>query len=151
MTDGTRRIVGKAKAISLVLGGVATLAAAVGAHFRPETKARETAGAAAAAVRELRSEVRKRLRHAENAATAAGVTCRSEADSVRTLVLGWLLASRDRSSGSARTDGQVAKNLGEVVKQLGKAKAATLEPLIRAAPAKPKAVHRLEQISKGVE
>lgn len=116
-----------AKLVVYVTSAVAALATATTAHFKDERVAKETARASAAAVIALREDFQARAQDAERAATAALRSCKAEADSVRTLVLGWLIAHRGRGQSQRET----ADNLQRVVKQLGQAKAAALKPLIR--------------------
>jgi hypothetical protein len=150
----------RAKAWSIAAGGTATIVVALAALFRPETVARETAGAAAAEISKLQDEVsqlerrmRGSVRRCERAVHRGVAQARSEADNVRTMLLGWLLGQR----GSTAPTRQLNQALTSVVKQLG-AKAKGLEPLVQQANAPAPIPHvdkrkptKLEQLSKGAE
>lgn len=154
-TDEVERVEGKwvrrAKAWSIAAGGLATLIVALAAHLKPETVARETAGAAASAIRRVQRE----LERIDKAMLAAQDSCkresrrgaaraRAEADSARTLLLGYLLAQR----GTPQR--KIEEAISGVVKQLGSDKAKALQPLVRRAP--PRKLDppvKLEQLSKG--
>jgi hypothetical protein len=151
----------RAKAWSISAGGVATIVVALAALFRPETVARETAGAAAAEISKLQAEIarldkalRGSQRRCERSVRRGVAQARSEADNVRTMLLGWLLGQR-RHRAPTR---QLNEALSSVVKQLG-AKAKGLGPLGQQ-PDRPSAPFpqsaqrkptKLEQISKGAE
>jgi len=140
----------RAKAWSIAAGGTATIVVALAALFRPETVARETAGAAAAEIDKLRAAHKVSERACERAVRRGVSQARAEADSVRTMLLGWLLGQR---KSGASPDRQLGEALTTVVKQLGD-KAKGLEPLI-SAPAPPQVKttqpSKLEQLSKGTE
>lgn len=146
----------KAKAIAIVITALTALATAVLAHFRPETVAEQTAGAAAVQLRQLHVAVKQQ----DKALGAAQAVCqrvaaegaakaKAEADSARTLLLGFLLANK-------APRGDAGDALAKVVKQLGENKtAAGLKPLLKAPPAPVQRKlnlappDRLEQLSKG--
>lgn len=143
----------RAKAIAIVIGAVATAATAVLAHFQPETVAKETAGVTATALQRLQDDQETALKtvqaRCEAAAEQAAAKTKAEADSVRTLLLGYLLAQRRAGSST-----EVAAALGKVAKQLGKSKVDRLVPQDKPVKALRRAdtsVKALRKISKGGE
>ena len=146
----------KAKAIAIVITAVTALVTAVLAHFRPETVAEETAGAAAAQLRQLQASISqqdKNIQASQEAcqriAAAGAAKAKAEADSARTMLLGYLLANKQAGRG------QVGEALAQVVKQLGDHKAAAalkpdpppeVQKRVKLAPPA-----RLEQLSKGAQ
>lgn len=112
----------------LFLGGVLTAVTAAGAHFRPETLAERTAGATSEALEALADDLEATELHCEQVAAAGAAEARAEADAVRTLVLGYLLA---QGQGGKATPRRVQETLEEVMEDLGEHKAATeLAPLM---------------------
>lgn len=141
----------RAKAIAIVITAVAGLVTAILAHFRPETVAEHTAGVTAKALTDLEANQTKALQGVQAAcqrvAQDAADKAKAEADSVRTLVLGYLLAQRGKGPRAA------AAALDKAVKQLG-SNSKGLEPLIKTRPPpKPDKIEtqlkQLRQISKG--
>jgi hypothetical protein len=114
--------------------GLAGLAG-VSAHVFPaeEKVAKETASASAAGLTALDQEVVKELAatkaSCETVSAAAVRDAKAETDSVRTLVLGYMLALQSRG-GANTNQAELQKALGEVVAGLGKQKAATLAPIL---------------------
>ena len=152
ITDETDRADGhwirRAKAWSVAAGGLATLVVALSAHLKPETVARETAGAAATEVRRLDKALEATQNACKRTARQAVARARAESDSARTLLLGYLLAQR-----GAPERRQIGDAISGVVKQLGASKVQNLKPLI-SPPApikKPNSPTKLEKLSKGSE
>jgi hypothetical protein len=153
---------------AIMIAGLAGVTGVSAQLFPSESKAKETAAASAAGFTALDQELDKSLaanRAACEAVSAAAVRdAKAEADSVRTLVLGYMLALQSRGGPNASQEG-LQKALGEVVAGLGKSKAASLAPILDGqeqvsaavqlpAPAAPmeraprKAAARLEQLAK---
>ena len=146
----------RAKAIAIVIAALGTLATAILAHFQPETVAQETAGATAAEITTLQAAIKEQDRavRASQAACMAAqertvASAKAEADSVRTLLLGYLLASQRVASGDKR----LKAALGQVVSQISNPALRTFAPQtktpkVRKAPTfSPPS--RLQQLSKG--
>lgn len=113
----------RAKAIAIVIGALATLVTAILAHFQPEEVAEKTAGAAAVSIRQLQAAVRQQdialqgaLKRCQEVAASGVAETKAEADSVRQLLLGYLLGGRGRKG---RGPAELRKSLGAVVKQMG--------------------------------
>jgi len=165
LADARRGVwIQRAKAVAIVIGASATLITAILAHFRPETIAEETAGAAAASIRQLQAAIKSQAgslaatrESCERISAAGAAKAKAEADTVRNLVLGFLLARRGSES---RPQADLRKSLGDVVEQLGDAKA-KIKPLLDVGGAadqaqKPRnwklsAPLKLERLSKGKE
>jgi hypothetical protein len=157
--------INRAKAIAIVIASLGTVITAVAAHFQPEKRAADTAAAAAKSIRGLQAAVEAQGRELEDAqercerlSAAAATSSKAEADAVRQLVLGYMLASQGRGSGGAG----MRRTLGAVVEQLGKAKVKALRPMIQRArdepsprPAKRKMKllppRRLEALAEGAD
>ena len=119
---------GRLKKIGIVLGGALTALTAGSAHFQPETLAERTAGATSEALEALAEDLEATELHCEQVAAAGAAEARAEADAVRTLVLGYLLA---QGRGGKASPKRVQETLEEVMEDLGEHKAATeLVPLI---------------------
>lgn len=142
----------RAKAAAIVIAALGTVTTAILAHFRPETIAQETAGAAAAEIRKLQTAIRDQNKSIQEAQTMCRRTgaesaakSKAEADSVRTLVLGYLIASQGRKSSNLRA------SLSAVVKQLGAKHVKAVQPLLKPKKVQLTPPSRLEQLSKGAE
>lgn len=125
----------RAKAIAIVIGALATAVTAVTAHFRPETVAENTAGAAAVEIRKLQEAVEAQ----DKALRQSRRTCRSEIDNVRAMMLTHLLAAQGGKADKA----EVKRSIGDVIKQLGETEKDS-KPAVDLEPPS-----QLERLSKG--
>jgi hypothetical protein len=107
----------------LGLGANATL-------FPEEGVAKETAAVTAEALEALEARQEQALVEIRGQCDDASQAAKAEADSVRTLVLGYMLALQ--SQGGAKPSQQGLQALGEVVKGMGQTRQSALGPLLEA-------------------